>query len=127
MDQSQTQQNQQNGKGSASNDSIARSQAGSGDARAKLMDELNTVISNAESWLSEAKTRGADEAAETRARFEDALRTARTDLLKIEDSVIARGRMAARSADMYVKDNPWKAVGLGAAVGVIVGLLVSRK
>ncbi|GJJ00401.1 membrane protein [Duganella rhizosphaerae] len=113
-------QTQQNGKG------VADSQAASCCARNKLMDELKHAIGEAEDWLKDAAKELAP-SPETRARFEETLRTARTDLRKLEDSVIARSRGAAESANVYVRDNPWKSVGLGAAIGVIVGLLVARK
>jgi len=111
---------QQNGKG------VADSQAASAAARDKLMDELKHAIGEAEDWLKDAAKDPAP-SSDSRARFDDTLRTARTDLRKLEDSLVARSRSAAESANVYVHDNPWKSVGLGAAIGVIVGLLVARK
>ncbi len=40
--------------------------------------------------------------------------------------LLAKTREAAKATDEYVHDNPWKAVGIGAAVGVIVGMLIGR-
>ncbi|MFA9219202.1 MAG: YqjD family protein, partial [Sphingomonadaceae bacterium] len=106
---------------------LASSQAASAAARDKLMQELNNVIGEAEQWLHSADRNDSAPDPDTRARFEDTLRTARSDLLKLEDTVIARTRLAAQTANAYVKDNPWKTVGLGAAAGVIIGLLIARK
>nr|WP_315212313.1 DUF883 domain-containing protein [uncultured Duganella sp.] len=114
-------QTHQNGKG------ISDGQAASSAARDKLMDGLKTAIGEAEHYLSDAGDKVGGKASEVRARFEDTLRTAKTDLRKLEDSVIARSHEAAQSADVYVHDNPWKAVGVGAALGVLVGILVSRR
>jgi len=114
-------QTHQNGNG------ISDGQAASGAARDKLMDGLKSAIGEAEHYLSDAGEQVSDKASEVRARFEDTLRTAKTDLRKLEDSVIARSHEVAQSADIYVRDNPWKAVGVGAAVGVIVGILMSRR
>ena len=113
---------QQNGKAD-----IAGSQAASGAARDKLMDGLKTAIGEAETYINDASAQVSDTASEVRSRFEDTLRTAKTDLRKLEDSVIARSRDVAKSADAYVHDNPWRAVTLGATLGVIVGLLIARK
>jgi ElaB/YqjD/DUF883 family membrane-anchored ribosome-binding protein len=113
---------QQNGK-----DEIAGSQAASGAARDKLMDELKNAIGEAETWLKDAASQESIVPSETRARFDDTLRTARIDLRKLEDSIIGRSRDAAIATDAYVHENPWKAVSLGAAVGIIVGMLISRK
>jgi ElaB/YqjD/DUF883 family membrane-anchored ribosome-binding protein len=115
-------QNQQNGK------AIADSQTASTAAREKLMDELKHAIGEAEDWLKDAAaTPEAAAESDARARFDDTLRTARTDLRKLEDSLIAGSRSAAESANVYVHDNPWKAVSLGATVGVIIGMLIARK
>jgi ElaB/YqjD/DUF883 family membrane-anchored ribosome-binding protein len=34
---------------------------------------------------------------------------------------------AGRAADAYVQDNPWRAVGIAAGVGLVVGMLISRR
>ena len=114
-------QTHQNGNG------VSNGQAASGAAREKLMDGLKTAIGEAENYLSDAGEQASGTASEVRARFEDTLRTARSDLRKLEDSVIARSHEIAQSADVYVRDNPWRAVGLGAAVGVLVGIWASRR
>ena len=36
-------------------------------------------------------------------------------------------REAAARADEYVRDNPWTGVGIGAAVGVVLGVLLTRR
>jgi ElaB/YqjD/DUF883 family membrane-anchored ribosome-binding protein len=36
-------------------------------------------------------------------------------------------RDAARQADQFVHDKPWQAVGIAAAVGLVAGLLISRR
>jgi ElaB/YqjD/DUF883 family membrane-anchored ribosome-binding protein len=113
---------QQNGK-----DAVSDSQSASGAARDKLMSELKNAIGEAETWLKDAASQESIVPSETRERFDDTLRTARSDLRKLEDSLIARSRGAAQATNVYVHDNPWKAVSLGAALGVIVGMLIARR
>ncbi len=110
----------------ASNDAISDSQAASSTARDKLMDGLKSSINEAEKWLSDEAEKVAGVTEETRARFTDALTTARGDLRKLEESLVAHGKQAADTVNVYVQDNPWKAVGLGAAVGIIIGMLIAR-
>jgi ElaB/YqjD/DUF883 family membrane-anchored ribosome-binding protein len=119
-------QTQQNGK-SGDSDGAARSQAAGAEARERLMNELKSVIGDVEHWLRDAREHGTDGIGDAKSQFEETLRTAKTDLLKLEDSMLARSRVAAQQANVYVKDNPWKAVGLGAALGVIAGMLIARK
>jgi ElaB/YqjD/DUF883 family membrane-anchored ribosome-binding protein len=41
------------------------------------------------------------------------------------DSLRDRARAAAEQADDYVRDRPWTAIGLAAAIGLIVGVGVT--
>ncbi|HCI13500.1 MAG TPA: DUF883 domain-containing protein, partial [Gallionellaceae bacterium] len=38
----------------------------------------------------------------------------------------ARTKEAAKVTDEYVHENPWKAVGIAAGVGLVIGMLISR-
>jgi len=97
------------------------------EARERLMGDLKLAIQDAETWLRNAATAGSEDLGIVKAKFEDSLRTAKKDLLQLEGSVVAKGKMAAQATDVYVHDNPWKAVGLGAAIGVVVGMLIARR
>lgn len=61
------------------------------------------------------------------ARLDSTLKTAKTGLINLEDTVVTRGKEAARSTDQYVHVHPWQAVGIGAFAGVLLGLLLGRK
>jgi ElaB/YqjD/DUF883 family membrane-anchored ribosome-binding protein len=97
------------------------------EAREKLMGDLKQAVQEAETWLRNAASANSDDLGMVKAKFEDTLRTAKRDLLRLEDNMLARGKIAAQATDNYVHDNPWKAVATGAAIGVIVGLLVARR
>jgi ElaB/YqjD/DUF883 family membrane-anchored ribosome-binding protein len=109
-------------------EAIADNQAAGANARDTLMDNLTHTISEAEKWLSDAAEQATGGvSAETRARFDDALSTARNDLRKLEDSLLAHSRDAADGVNAFVRENPWKAVGIGATLGLLVGVLIARK
>ena len=38
-----------------------------------------------------------------------------------------RAKDAAKATDDYVHENPWQAIGIAAAVGLVAGLLMSRR
>lgn len=115
-------QTQQNGK------DLSDSQTASAHARERLMSELKSAIDAAEGWLQQDVGEASDKiATAAQAQFQETLSTARKDLQQLQHSLQERGRSAAQSAGAYVQENPWKSVGLGAALGVIVGLLIARK
>jgi ElaB/YqjD/DUF883 family membrane-anchored ribosome-binding protein len=45
----------------------------------------------------------------------------------IQRLVTEKGKEAATATDQLVRENPWAALGIAAAVGCIVGFLASRK
>ncbi|NYE63950.1 ElaB/YqjD/DUF883 family membrane-anchored ribosome-binding protein [Duganella sp. 1224] len=106
---------------------IADSQSAAANTRDQLIDGLKSSINEAEKWLEESADDVSEAASEARARFDDTLRTAISDLRKLEDSIVAHSREAAQSVDVYVRDNPWKAVTIGATIGLLAGVILSRK
>ena len=38
-----------------------------------------------------------------------------------------RTKAAARATDDYVNDNPWRAVGIAAGVGLLLGVIFARR
>jgi ElaB/YqjD/DUF883 family membrane-anchored ribosome-binding protein len=45
----------------------------------------------------------------------------------MEEAVVEKTKATAKATDVYVTENPWKAIGISAAVGVLVGALISRR
>jgi ElaB/YqjD/DUF883 family membrane-anchored ribosome-binding protein len=92
--------------------------------RERLLSHLRDAVTDAEQWLNTAVKDGSAEIEHAKTAFRDTLQTAKTDLLRLEDSMLARSKLAAKATDNYVHDHPWGAVAVGAAVGVLAGLLI---
>lgn len=43
------------------------------------------------------------------------------------DSYYARAKKVADKADVYVHDKPWHGIGIGATVGLVLGLLLAKR
>ncbi|GGY17276.1 DUF883 family protein [Pseudoduganella dura] len=96
------------------------------EARDRLVGDLKTAISDAEQWLRGAAGGNGADLGEVKSRLQEKLRTAKEDLLKVEDTVLAKSKAAAQCADTYVHDNPWRAVVIGGVVGLLAGVIISR-
>lgn len=96
-------------------------------ARDQLMNDLKSVIQDAEAWLRHGGQLTGEEFQAAKAKFERTLHNAKDDLVRLEETVVVKTREAAKATDEYVKENPWKSVGVGAAVGLLVGMLISRR
>ncbi len=93
----------------------------------KLMDDLRTVVADAEALLSATAGEAGDKARDVRARAAESVEQARERLEKLEKEIEARARAAADDAGRYVRDNPWQSMGIAAAVGVVIGLMIGRR
>jgi len=62
-----------------------------------------------------------------RARFQQTMGKAKTNLSAMEEKVGARTRDAVDTTDQFVKEHPWQSVGIGAAVGLAIGFLMMRR
>jgi ElaB/YqjD/DUF883 family membrane-anchored ribosome-binding protein len=96
-------------------------------AQDKLLEGLKGALNEAEALLRSAANATGDQAAELRARAVDSLRATRESLYDTQDSLVRQGRKAVREADDYVHDKPWQAVAAAGVVGLLLGLLLSRR
>jgi ElaB/YqjD/DUF883 family membrane-anchored ribosome-binding protein len=107
------------------NSNTLRDEAGAD--RARLLGHLRVAVSDAEQWLSSAAKDGTADIEYAKNEFKQTLHAAKADLLKLEDSMLARGKLAARATDEYVHGNPWQAVVAGAAIGLLAGWLIAAQ
>ncbi len=93
----------------------------------KLMRDLQTVVEDAEALLQATAAQTGERVDGIRARAQASLKQAKTRLLEAEDEALDQVRAAAATADEYVHENPWQAVGVAAGAGLLLGLLLSRR
>ncbi|WP_424192321.1 DUF883 family protein [Ampullimonas aquatilis] len=91
------------------------------------MSDLKNTIADAEELLAQAANATGDKAQELRESALKKLKMAKDKILDLQDVVVDKSKAAARATDDYVHDNPWKAIGIAAGVGVVLGLLLNRK
>lgn len=95
--------------------------------RDKLVEDFGTVLSEAETLLDKAGKETGERARDLRAQVESKLQAAKSRLKDLEAEATDRAREAARVTDDYVHDHPWQSIGVAAAVGFVVGLMMNRR
>jgi ElaB/YqjD/DUF883 family membrane-anchored ribosome-binding protein len=93
----------------------------------QLVSDLKNVMTDAEALLKATSTQTGDRIQEVRARAEQSLREAKVRLGEVEEQALRRAREMADATEEYVRDNPWRSVGVAAGVGLLLGLLISRR
>ncbi len=100
-------------------------------AREKLLEDVSAVLADSEQLLKAMASAGGEKAQALRGDLERKLAMARERLDEIEEVALARTREAAKQADEYVHEHPWQSIavaaGMGAAVGVVLGLILNRR
>jgi ElaB/YqjD/DUF883 family membrane-anchored ribosome-binding protein len=97
------------------------------DARQQLLSDLKGIVSDSEDLLKATAGAAGERASAARARVEESLRLARTKIEEMDAEMVDRIKDAAKTADEYVHEHPWGAVGIAAAAGLLLGVLVARR
>jgi len=95
--------------------------------RGKLMEDLRAVVADAEELLKATASQTGERITAARAKAEESLKAAKARLAGEKAAVIARTKAAAKAADDHVRANPWMAVGIAVAFGLVLGILAARR
>ena len=96
-------------------------------SKEKLIEDLKVVVTDAEELLKATANQTGERIAAARAKAEESLRAARVRVAEAQASLVKQAKVAAKTTDDYVHENPWQAVGIAAAVGLVLGALISRR
>lgn len=95
--------------------------------REQLASDTRQVLDDVQALLSQAAETSGQQAHELRSRAAEQLKKAQARLGELQHDVADRSRAAFYATDDWVHMHPWGAVGLGASVGFLIGLLASRR
>ena len=96
-------------------------------SKEKLVSDMKVVVSDAEEILRATSGVAGDKIGELRERIADRLRDAKIRIADAEEMLVDRTKAAARATDDYVNDNLWRAVGIAAGVGLLLGIIIGRR
>ena len=93
----------------------------------KLVSDMKVVVADAEEILRATAGVVGDKMGDLRERFGERLRDAKLRLADAEAALVDRTKAAARATDDYVHENPWRAVGVAAGIGLLLGVIIGRR
>jgi len=93
----------------------------------QLVGEIKEVMLDAEALLAATIDTGDKKLAEIRAKSEKSLSRVRARLESLQTDVLLNVKAATKATDVYVHENPWRAIGFAASLGVVIGLLIGRR
>ena len=96
-------------------------------ARESANGKINSFIENVEDLTDALRDVETPEIARVKAKVKIALAAAKSALSDSAAQVRSQARQVSKSTDLYVRDNPWQVVGIAAMIGILVGILASRR
>ena len=93
----------------------------------QLIQDFKVVVADAEALIKATAGQGGEAVAAMRAKAEASLAAAKANMSEAQAALLVRTRAAAKATDEYVHVHPWQAIGVGTAVGLLVGLLIARR
>jgi ElaB/YqjD/DUF883 family membrane-anchored ribosome-binding protein len=84
-------------------------------------------MTDTEELLHATANQAGEKVTAARGRVEERLRLARDELDRAQAAVVNKTRAAARATDGYVHEHPWSVAGICAGVGLLLGMLISRR
>jgi ElaB/YqjD/DUF883 family membrane-anchored ribosome-binding protein len=92
-----------------------------------LADSVRHMVDDADHFLKVAAESGDATFDSVRNKFVDQVRRMRANLDDLESQTVRQARRAARRADHEIHAHPYQAIGIAATVGLLIGLLASRR
>ena len=89
--------------------------------------DIQNVVSDAQDLLKTVQDQGSEKIGEMRAKVQTQIDAARQSLAELQQSVQDGAKVAMSTTDEYVRANPWRAVGISAGIGALIGFLIARR
>lgn len=94
---------------------------------AALAEELRNVVRQAEDLMRAVGDDSGEVMGALRERVRGALEGAKSRLSDLEGRAKRATQQASEATDTYVRENPWTSVGVAAGIGLVLGMLLSRR
>lgn len=92
-----------------------------------VQTDVKTLVKDAQTLLTAAAALTGEKAEEMRGRGMQMLDVALGKASQVQGQALVKGKELAHTADVYVKDNPWRTIAAAAGVGLLVGVILGRK
>ena len=89
--------------------------------------ELERLVGDLRGLLSNKDLDSIPQIKQLRQRLDDGIDTVRDATVRAAQEAAAQARDAARAADRYAHDEPWRVAAAAGAVGALVGFLLARR
>lgn len=97
------------------------------DIKAAASSEIKSLIADVEDLVARVADLKDADVVRVRNKVQRALDATKQSMTDGADAIRQHAQKVAGTADDYVRDSPWQAVGIAALVGAVVGILATRR
>jgi len=95
--------------------------------RAALSQEFQNFLTDIESLFKATTSLTGAELEIAKAKINERIATAKVKAADLSTNLREQARDAMAVTDTYVREEPWKAVGAGTAIGFLLGFILARR
>ena len=92
-----------------------------------ISNEFHDFLADIETLLKQTATLTGDELAHAKEKIRERVASAKVCVAHLSGGIANDAQKVAATVNRQVHDEPWKAIGAGAAVGILLGLLFARR
>lgn len=96
-------------------------------ARERVLADLRALAHDSEELLKATAGDVSEKAKEARTRLSAALSRTKATIEDLQNQAIAGAKVAAKKADAVIRQHPYESIGIAFGVGLLIGVLVTRK
>lgn len=96
-------------------------------ARERVVADLKTLVKDSEELLKATVGDVNEKTKETRARLSAAIERAKATCEDVRERTTAVALGAAKRGDTVIRSHPYESIGVAFGVGLLIGVLVTRK
>jgi ElaB/YqjD/DUF883 family membrane-anchored ribosome-binding protein len=89
--------------------------------------EFKNFLADIEHLMTEATAMTGDDLVQVKSKLNDRIAAIKHSFDDMGDSLSSKARRSAAVTNNYVHEQPWVAIGAGAAIGLLVGFLAARR
>ncbi len=89
--------------------------------------DIRSLVKDAQELFHEAAATTGETAENLREKGLELIDTAVSKAQDVQAAAIEISKEIVATTDEYVQENPWRAIAISAGIGLLVGLIISRK
>ncbi|URH92584.1 YqjD family protein [Pasteurella multocida] len=95
--------------------------------RDELLSEIREILDNAEELFDEKSKASVDELKKLKSNLDSRVSKLQKQFGALKDDAVAGTKEVIKQTDELVQDNPYKAIGVAGVIGLLLGVLISKK